>query len=109
MAVLDELLTDDFLMLYGNQNDAEAVRGRERHKEFVDRHARAFVDDKWTIEALVADEQTVACRWRIEATHAETGSRIDVRAADFYTARNGRLAELRRFLDFRSFEAQFKV
>lgn len=108
LAVLDELLTEDFVMVYSHQSDDEAVHGRDRHKAFVARHARSFVDDEWTIEALLADDQTVACRWRIQATHAETGRRIDVRAADFYTVRQRRLAELRRFLDFRSYEAQFE-
>jgi len=101
-----ELLSVDFVMSYNNETDAEAARGRERHKEFLVRHARNFPDDHWTVEALVADEEMVACQWRIQATHAETGNPIDVRAADFFRVRNGRLAELRRFLDFESLDQQ---
>ena len=108
LAVLDELLSAEFVMLYNNQSDDEAAHGRERHKAFVARHARTFVDDDWTIEALVADDDIVACRWRIEATHGETGNPIDVRAADFYTVRDGQLVRLHRFLDFEGFEQQFK-
>jgi ketosteroid isomerase-like protein len=102
LAVVDELLRADFVMFYNNETDAEAAHGRERHKEFLVEHARTFPDDHWTVEALVADEEMVACQWRIQATHAETGNPIDVRAADFFRVRNGRLAELRRFLDFAS-------
>ena len=102
LGMVDELLTDDFVMSYNSDNDAEATRGRERHKEFLVEHARAYPDDHWTVEALIADEALVACQWRIQATYAETGRPIDVRAADFFQVRDGRLAELRRFLDFRS-------
>jgi ketosteroid isomerase-like protein len=108
LAVLDELLTADFVMRYNNETDAEASRGREGHKEFVAGHARNLPDDTWTIESIVADDDTVACVWHFEGTHARTGNQVDVRAADFFTVRDGRLAELRRFLDFKSFEAQLE-
>jgi steroid delta-isomerase-like uncharacterized protein len=104
LAVLDELLSDDFVMRYNSEADAEAMRGRERHKEFLVNHARAFPDNHWTIQALVADDEIVACRWAFQATHAESGNPIDLRAGDFFTVRKGRLAELRRFLDFESLD-----
>jgi ketosteroid isomerase-like protein len=106
MALLDELLTADFVMLYNSQADDEANRGRERHKAFLVDHARRFPDDRWTIEALVAGQDLVACQWRFEANQPSPGGRIDVRAADFFKVRAGRLAELRRFLDFESFDKQ---
>jgi ketosteroid isomerase-like protein len=108
LAIVDELLTDDFTMSYNNETDAEAAGGRERHKAFLIEHAEAFPDDNWAIEALVADEEVVACQWRIQANHAKTGNRIDVHAADIFRVRDGRLAELRRFLDFKSFERQLR-
>ena len=98
LAVVDELMAPDFLMAYNNDPDGD--HGARRHRAFLVEHARAYVGDSWTIEALVADEDTVACIWRIRATHAKSGNRIDIRAADFFTVRDGRLAELRRFLDF---------
>ena len=106
LALVDELMTDDFVMFYNNDADADANRGRQRHKKFLARHARTFPNDNWTIEGLVADEETVACLWHVRATHAETGNPIDVRAADFFRVRDGRLADLRRFLDFESFNGQ---
>jgi ketosteroid isomerase-like protein len=108
LAIVDELMSSDFVMAYNNDTNAEAVRGRERHKEFLVEHARTFPDDHWTVEALVADEVVVACRWRIHATHAKTSNPIDVRAADFFIVRDGRLTELRRFLDFKSFHGQLR-
>lgn len=108
LALVDELMTSDFVMSYNGAADNDAARGRERHKEFLAEHARAFPDDTWTIEALVADDAMVACRWRIQATDVKTANRIDVRAADFFAVRGGRLAELRRFLDFKGFERQLR-
>jgi ketosteroid isomerase-like protein len=108
LSVVDELLSPDFVMLYSNETDAEAAHGRERHKEFLVEHARSFPDDHWTVEALVADDDMVACQWRIQAIHAKTGNPIDVRAADFFRVRDGRLVELRRFLDFSSFRRQLR-
>jgi len=108
LAIVDEALTCDFVMTYNNETDAEAMHGRERHKKFLVEHAKNFPDDHWTVEALVADEDVAACWWRIQARHAKTGNRIDVRAADFFSVRNGRLAELRRFLDFDSFDRQLR-
>jgi ketosteroid isomerase-like protein len=103
LAVVDELLSPDFVMSYNNEANAEAVRGREQHKEFLVRHARTFPRDRWTVEALVAAGGTVACRWHFEAAHAETGNHVEARAADFFRVQDGRLAELHRFLDFESF------
>jgi ketosteroid isomerase-like protein len=107
-AIVDELLSSDFVMAYNNESNVEAARGRERHKEFLVEHARNFPDDHWTVEAVVADDDVAACQWRIQATHARTGNPIDVRAADIFVVRNGRLAELRRFLDFKSFHEQLR-
>jgi steroid delta-isomerase-like uncharacterized protein len=108
LAVLDQLLSSDFVMRYNDETDADAMRGRERHKEFLAEHVRNLPDDRWTVETLVADEETVACVWRFEGTHAKTGNRVEARAADFFRVRDGQLAELRRFLDFKSFERQLR-
>jgi ketosteroid isomerase-like protein len=106
LAVADDLLAADFVMYYNNETEADATRGHERHKEFLVEHERTFPDDDWTVEALVADEDVVACWRRIRARHAVTGNPIDVCAADFLRVRDRRLAELRRFLDFRSLNRQ---
>lgn len=106
LSTLDELLTDDFVMFYNNETETEGARGRERHKQFLVNHARGYPNDRWTIEALVADDEEAACWWRIEAEHATTGNPIDVRAGDFYRFVGGRISELRRFLDFKSLDEQ---
>jgi ketosteroid isomerase-like protein len=106
LAVVDEILSADFTMYFNNESNAEARHGRDKHKEFLVGHTRSFRGERWTVEAIIADEQTVASRWRIQATHTKTGNPIDLRAADFFTIRNGQLAGLRRFLDFRTLMEQ---
>ncbi len=102
-------MTDDFAMFYSSDTDAEATRGQELHKEFLVEHARNSPDDHWTVEALLADDEGAACQWRIQSRHARTGNSIDVRAADFFRVRDGRLAELRRFLDFKDLGRQTRA
>src|SRR5215813_11346676 len=104
--VLDELMTEDFVMYFNNQSEAAASHGLDAHKTFMRRHAQNFTGACWMVETLLADEATVACQWRIQATHVPSGNPIDVRAADMYRLRDGRLAKLRRFLDFRSLGEQ---
>ena len=108
LALVDELMTSDFVMFFNNDNDGQAAHGRNRHKAFLVAHARDYPDDTWTVEAIVADADVVACRWRFEGTHAATGNHVDVRAADFFEVRNGQLAALRRFLDFEGFHDQLR-
>ncbi len=106
LSLVDELLAPDFTMAYSHETAAEAARGREQHKEFLIGHAGAFPIDHWSIEALVADEDRVACEWRFRGTHGKSGNAVDVVAADFFSVRHGRLAGLRRFLDFGEFRRQ---
>jgi ketosteroid isomerase-like protein len=106
--VVDEILSPDFTMYFNCETDADAGHGRQEHKQFLVAHTRAFADERWTVEAIVADAQTVACQWRCQATHRETSNPIDMHAADFFTVRDGRLAELRRFLDFNTLGAQIE-
>ncbi len=104
--VVDEILSDDFTMYFNGDADDEAMHGREAHKDFLVGHTQAFGGERWSVEAVVADESTVACQWRGVATHRETNNPIEILAADFFTVRDGRLAILRRFLDFDSLKAQ---
>jgi len=106
MEAVDELLAPDFVLRYNGGREDETMRGIDRHKQFLIDHTRSYQGERWTVEAVVADDRTVACRWRLLATHAETGNAIDLRAADFFTVEDGRLTTLHRFLDFRTLEQQ---
>jgi ketosteroid isomerase-like protein len=108
LALLDELVVEDFVMYYNNQTNDAAMHGLAKHKEFVLRHARNFTQANWIVEELLADQESVACQWRILATHTTSGNPIDVRAMDMYRMRDGRIAELRRFLDYKSLNEQIQ-
>ena len=100
LAVVEDLLAPDFWMSYNGNEPPDALRGRRRHQAFLVDHARNFPDDRWSVEELLTAGGLVACVWHITARHAATGRPVDIRAADFFRVRNGRLAELQRFLDF---------
>ena len=106
LRTVEEILSPDFTMYFNNDTDADADHGRDEHKQFLIRHTGAFGGEQWTVEAIVADDDTVACRWRCRATHTGTGNPIDVHAADFFTVTEGRLAELHRYLDFEALHEQ---
>jgi ketosteroid isomerase-like protein len=106
MEGVDELLAPDFVMRYNGDRDDEAMRGIDRHKQFLIDHTRSYRGERWTVEAIVADDRTVACRWRLLARHTESGNAIDLRAADFFTLEDGRFATLHRFLDFKTLDEQ---
>jgi ketosteroid isomerase-like protein len=108
LMVVDHLLSPDFAMAYNNDIDDKVAHGRDRHKAFLIDHARTFPGEHWTVERMIADEQTVACRWRVQATHAETGNPMDLRGADFFTIAHGQLAELHRFLDVQTLMQQMQ-
>ena len=108
LVVVNEILSTDFAMAYNDQRDGEAGRGRDAHKAFLTGHAQMFPWEHWTIDAIVADEQLVACRWHVHATHADTGNPVDLWGADFFTIRQGQLADLRRFLDFATLREQMQ-
>lgn len=106
MRVVEEILTPDFTMYFNGDSDDEAYHGLDEHKQFLIGHTSTFPGERWTVEAIVADEQTVAARWHCQARHAETGKAVDAHAADFFTVRDGRLAVLHRFLDFEDLHEQ---
>jgi ketosteroid isomerase-like protein len=106
LRVADEILSDDFTLYYNDETDSDAMHGRDAHKEFLIGHTAAFSGERWSVETVVGDEDTVACLCRGQATDSETHNPIDVLVADFFTLRDGRLAALRRFLDFGALAAQ---
>ena len=83
--VVDEILSPDFTMYFNCEAEPDAAHGRDEHKQFLVAHTRAFAGERWTVEVIVADAQTVACQWRCQAAHRETNNPIDMHAADFFT------------------------
>lgn len=61
----------------------------------------AFPDMEYTIEELLAEDETVAGRWRVTGTHenefegiAPTGEEIDIPASGVFRVEDGKIAEV---------------
>jgi steroid delta-isomerase-like uncharacterized protein len=93
----DELVTEDFI-------DHRAAipgipAGREGFKQ-MNAMLHAAFPVQVELESIVADDDSVAARWRSVGTHAgelwgipATGKHVDFTATVFYLVRDGRLAE----------------
>ena len=73
---------------------------RESYKNFFRLFRQSFSDMRFTLHALVADEQYVAARWQVEATHsgeyagrAAEGRRVDFDGLVLYRMDDGLIAE----------------
>jgi predicted ester cyclase len=115
-ATAEQLLTPDFTFY---PNVPEAQRGILAHKQFLARHHQISRDQKWTCQEMIAEGDTVVCRFIVEGTHqgifhgiAPAGRRISVQGVDFFhIAHDGRtgllgrstsrIAEVRRFVDLK--------
>jgi steroid delta-isomerase-like uncharacterized protein len=98
VAVMDELCTPDFV----NHDPAyPQVRSLEDFKQFITGFIAAFPDLHFTIDDILAEEDKVAYRFILRATHsgswrgaAPTGQPINVTATSIARIRDGKSAEL---------------
>src|ERR1700744_5744456 len=84
LATVDEILSPDFTMYFSSEIGSEVEAGRDEHKAFLIAHTQTFGGERWTVEEIVAGGDTVACRWRCQATHTQTGNPVDGHGADFF-------------------------
>ena len=73
---------------------------REEYKQFFEVMARLWADMEFEVPAIVADEDQVAARFIVRATHASdalgvppTGKRVTFSGMALYRMRDGRIAE----------------
>lgn len=97
LAVYDELVTEDFL---DHQTLPGLPPGREGFKMLNVMFRSAFPDVWVNVDGIVADDNTVSCRWTSTGTHKgnlfgipPTNKQIKVTATVYYKVKNGRLAE----------------
>jgi steroid delta-isomerase-like uncharacterized protein len=98
-ALADEILDRD-VVFHGTLGDGE-IRGIDALKDFVAAYRTAFPDADSTVEAQVAEGDTVATRWRARGTHlgvlgplAPTGRSFDVHGVTIERIAGGRIAEV---------------
>lgn len=102
--LLDELLAPDYVN--HTPSGPPPPPGPEGVKPIVAAIRGAFPDLEYTLEELVADDDTVAVRSTMRGTHEgdffgipPTGRRIEVAQMNFERVRDGRIAEHWRLTD----------
>jgi len=80
---------------------APDMRGIDAAKAFVARFRSAFPDNRSTVEAQIAEGDTVATRWRARGTHQgpfgslpATGRPVDIGGVTIERFTDGRIAEV---------------
>lgn len=106
----DRFLTPTYHDHAYNGGDANAL------KAVIRELAAAFADQRQVIEDLVATDDRVMVRIRLQATHtgtfrgtAATGRAVDVRVARWFRIEDSRIAEHWALFDTSSLQRQLKV
>jgi len=94
---VDELLTDTYIR---HDPNSPEVRGPEEEKQLIVMYRSAFPDLRFTVEDMVAEDNRVATRLGISATHKgellgipPTENRLSLTALEIYRLREGKIDE----------------
>jgi len=101
-AILNEVIADDYVD-YGHQPPGRGVQGaRSDHQDI----ARGFEDARFDIDEMFGNDDRVAVRWTLHATHtgpfaglSPTQKKIEVRGISLYRLRDGKITETRNQAD----------
>ena len=93
----DEVLAEDYV---GYGGAPEPLRGPEAVKQFVLMYRSAFPDMETRVDDIVAEGDTVACRWSARGTHqgdlfgvSPTGKQVTVWGCSFSRFSGGKVVE----------------
>jgi steroid delta-isomerase-like uncharacterized protein len=94
---VDELLADSYVR---HDPNSPEVRGPEEEKQLIAMYRAAFPDLHFTIEDMVAEDDRVATRLGISATHKgellgipPTENRLSFTAMEIYRLKEGKIEE----------------
>lgn len=97
LSVIDDLVAADYV---NHAAGLEGARGPEGMKRFVTTYRTAFPDYTCTIEAQIAEGETVVTRWTVQGTHQgplmgipPTGKRVTLSGIVMDRLAHGKLAE----------------
>ncbi|MDQ3928978.1 MAG: ester cyclase [Chloroflexota bacterium] len=95
MSMFDEIIAEDYI-----QHNPQVAQGREGVKLFFAYFFSAFPDLHLTADDIVAQDDRVATRWTMRATHRgeffgvpATGRRVVVTGMDLWRIADGKAAE----------------
>jgi len=94
---VNELLTDSYVR---HDPNSPEVRGPEEEKQLIAMYRSAFPDLHFSLEDMLAEDDRVATRLSISATHkgellgiAPTENRLSLTAMEIYRLREGKIDE----------------
>lgn len=115
MDIIDELVSDDFVLHESFPLLPEETRGRDGLKEHVEVARSAFSDASYTMEHMVAEDDFVAAHYTLRGTHdgpipgldlAPTGEEFEIIGMEFDRIEDGKLVETWYLLDTLGFLQQ---
>ena len=97
LEAVDELLTDSYVR---HDPNSPEVRGAEEEKQLIAMYRSAFPDLHFTVEDMVAEDDRIAIRLSISATHKgellgipPTESRLSFTAMEIYRLKEDKIDE----------------
>jgi predicted SnoaL-like aldol condensation-catalyzing enzyme len=96
LSVLDQYIQDDY-----TQHNPDVPQGKEGFRQFFEQTFKALPDFKYTLKALVADEDRVWIHCTSSGTHTggewlgvrPTGNKLNFDVVDMFRIHEGKLAE----------------
>jgi predicted SnoaL-like aldol condensation-catalyzing enzyme len=96
LSVLDQYLRDDYI-----QHNPDVAQGKEGFREFFEQTFKAMPDFKYTLKAMVADEDRVWIYCVTSGTHTggewlgvlPTGNKLSFDVVDMFRVQEGKIAE----------------
>jgi predicted SnoaL-like aldol condensation-catalyzing enzyme len=96
LSVLDQYIQDDY-----TQHNPDVPHGKEGFRQFFEQTFKALPDFKYTLKALVADEDRVWIHCTSSGTHTggewlgvrPTGNKLNFDVVDMFRIHEGKLAE----------------
>ena len=96
---IDETFAEEFV-LHDPSSDNTPL-GRDEYREYVESYREAFPDMEYTVEAMIADGETVALRYTARGTHEgaflgvePTGERVEVSGMEMYRVEADEIVEM---------------
>ena len=96
--VADELFTPNYN--HHDSSSPDVGRGPESEKKRVTLYRNAFPDIRFTVEDIIAEDETVVARWSCRGTHkgdlngiAPTGKQFNITGVSIARFTNGKMSE----------------
>ncbi len=98
LTALEEFVDDDYVLQ--ESDDADAIRGAEGLRVYIESILDAFPDHSLEIEDMVAEDDLVSWCWRMQGTHRgpflgipATGRRVTTTGIAMYRLADGKIVE----------------